>query len=85
MFVRRRLLTPMQYQVGGTILGGIVAVKTGYAINIGGGFHHASAYSGGGFCVYVRRACFLFLLNVDMFRLILRSAFNIYANTCLMM
>jgi acetoin utilization deacetylase AcuC-like enzyme len=29
-----------------------LAVERGWAINIGGGFHHCSADHGGGFCVY---------------------------------
>lgn len=29
-----------------------LALEHGWAINIGGGFHHASSDSGGGFCVY---------------------------------
>jgi len=29
-----------------------LAVERGWAINLGGGFHHCSADHGGGFCVY---------------------------------
>lgn len=39
-------------QVGGSILAGKVAKEKGWAINVGGGFHHCSAEQGGGFCVY---------------------------------
>ena len=39
-------------QVGGSILAGKVAKEKGWAINVGGGFHHCSAERGGGFCVY---------------------------------
>jgi histone deacetylase 11 len=42
----------MRYQTGGTILAALLALDRQYAINIGGGFHHASANSGSGFCVY---------------------------------
>ena len=31
---------------------GKVAMERGWAINIGGGFHHCSAQKGGGFCAY---------------------------------
>ena len=31
---------------------GKLAVERGWAINIGGGFHHCSAEKGGGFCAY---------------------------------
>eukprot|EP00918_Siedleckia_nematoides_P054872 GHVU01119816.1.p1 GENE.GHVU01119816.1~~GHVU01119816.1.p1 ORF type:complete len:319 (-),score=29.22 GHVU01119816.1:282-1127(-) len=36
----------------GTILATQLAVDHGWAINIGGGFHHSSSNEGGGFCVY---------------------------------
>ena len=29
-----------------------IAVERGWAINLGGGFHHCSANRGGGFCAY---------------------------------
>ncbi|KAL6534003.1 histone deacetylase [Orobanche hederae] len=38
--------------VGGTILAAKLAKERGWAINIGGGFHHCSAENGGGFCAY---------------------------------
>lgn len=41
-----------RYQTGGTILAGKLALDRGWAINIGGGFHHCSAERGGGFCAY---------------------------------
>ena len=47
-----RCLVPMMYQCGGSILGVELAYKYGWAINLGGGFHHASSSQGGGFCVY---------------------------------
>lgn len=37
---------------GGTILAARLALTSGWAINIGGGFHHASRSKGGGFCIY---------------------------------
>lgn len=39
-------------QVGGTILAAKLAKERGWAINVGGGFHHCSSGKGGGFCVY---------------------------------
>lgn len=42
----------MRYQTGGSILAGKLALERGWAINIGGGFHHCSATKGGGFCPY---------------------------------
>jgi histone deacetylase 11 len=47
-----RILRPMRYATGGTVLAARLAREHGVAINLGGGFHHAAAGSGGGFCVY---------------------------------
>lgn len=41
-----------RFQTGGSILAGKLALDRGWAINIGGGFHHCSASKGGGFCAY---------------------------------
>jgi histone deacetylase 11 len=38
--------------VGGSVLGTKLARERGWAINIGGGFHHCSGDRGGGFCFY---------------------------------
>lgn len=51
-FVQRGYLLPLRYQTGGSILAGKLALERGWAINIGGGFHHCSANKGGGFCPY---------------------------------
>jgi len=47
-----RLLSPMRYATGGTVLACRLALESGLAVNLGGGFHHAAAGWGGGFCVY---------------------------------
>lgn len=47
-----RILHPMRYATGGTILACRLALEHGISINLGGGFHHASSGWGGGFCVY---------------------------------
>lgn len=39
-------------QTGGTVLAGKLALERGWAINVGGGFHHCSGDKGGGFCPY---------------------------------
>ncbi|XP_025809469.1 histone deacetylase 2-like isoform X4 [Panicum hallii] len=39
-------------EVGGSVLSAKLALEKGWAINIGGGFHHCSAQEGGGFCAY---------------------------------
>ena len=43
---------PSRFQVGGSVLAGELAIHRGWAINIGGGFHHCSGNKGGGFCSY---------------------------------
>jgi histone deacetylase 11 len=47
-----RVLLPMRRAVGGTLLACRLAVQRGLAVNLGGGYHHASCDRGGGFCVY---------------------------------
>ncbi len=47
-----RVLRPMRWAVGGTALACCLALERGLAINLGGGFHHASGDRGGGFCAY---------------------------------
>ncbi|XP_037921147.1 histone deacetylase 11-like [Hermetia illucens] len=51
-FVQRGYLRPMRFQTAGSILAGKLALQEGWAINLGGGFHHCSADDGGGFCAY---------------------------------
>jgi histone deacetylase 11 len=47
------VLAPMRLAVGGTVLAARKALEVhGLAINLGGGFHHAHADHGEGFCVY---------------------------------
>ncbi|KAL1552351.1 histone deacetylase [Salvia divinorum] len=50
--VDKHVLHPFRKQVGGTILSAKLAKERGWAINVGGGFHHCSAANGGGFCAY---------------------------------
>ncbi|XP_009281559.1 PREDICTED: histone deacetylase 11 isoform X2 [Aptenodytes forsteri] len=50
--VQRKVLKPLRTQTGGTIMAGKLAVDRGWAINVGGGFHHCSSDKGGGFCAY---------------------------------
>jgi histone deacetylase 11 len=47
-----RILRPMRYATGGTVLACRLALERGIAVNLGGGYHHAAAGWGGGFCVY---------------------------------
>ncbi|XP_078488183.1 histone deacetylase 11 isoform X2 [Ciona intestinalis] len=50
--VQRKVLLPLRLQTGGSVLAGKLAIERGWAINIGGGFHHCSGDRGGGFCAY---------------------------------
>ncbi|HZU38651.1 MAG TPA: histone deacetylase [Gemmataceae bacterium] len=47
-----RVLSPMRWATGGTMLACRLALEKGLAINLGGGYHHASPGRGGGFCAY---------------------------------
>jgi len=50
--VQKSILSPLRFQTGGSIIAGKLAIHHGWAINIGGGFHHCSSDRGGGFCAY---------------------------------
>ena len=45
-------LTPLKWQVSGSVLAAKVALDHGWAINLGGGFHHCSNDQAGGFCLF---------------------------------
>jgi len=46
------ILSAFRHASGGTLLAGRLAVQHGVAINLGGGYHHATPDAGGGFNVY---------------------------------
>lgn len=50
--LRNGLLKPMKFGTGGTILGVTLALEKGWAINLSGGYHHAKADDGSGFCFF---------------------------------
>jgi histone deacetylase 11 len=50
--LRWRLLNPMACATQGSVDAACMALKHGWAINLGGGYHHATRTSGGGFCIY---------------------------------
>ena len=50
--IQKFILSPMRYQVKGTIMAGEMALKNKWCVNIGGGMHHASSDDGGGWCLY---------------------------------
>ncbi len=47
-----RVLRPMRLATMGTVIAAQTALNTGIAINLSGGYHHASQDRGEGFCVY---------------------------------
>jgi histone deacetylase 11 len=47
-----RVLAPMRTAAGGTLAAARAALESGFAVNLGGGFHHARPDLGHGFCVY---------------------------------
>lgn len=51
-FIQSCILDPMLHQTSGTIFATEVALKEGYAINLGGGYHHARFNKGHGGCIY---------------------------------
>jgi len=50
--LQQRLLEPMRYGTGGTILGAKLALEKGWAINLSGGYHHTKSDTSGGFGFY---------------------------------
>lgn len=50
--IEERLLQPMRLATHGTIIAAEHALQSGVAINMAGGYHHASRDKGEGFCVY---------------------------------
>lgn len=52
VFTDWRVLLPMRYATAGTILACRKALEYGLAINLAGGYHHAAASWGEGFCAY---------------------------------
>jgi histone deacetylase 11 len=72
-FVRRmpawladwRILRPMRYATGGTVEACRLAIRNGIAINLGGGFHHASGTKGHGFCVYADAPLAAYIMHAE--------------------
>lgn len=50
--VQWRVVKPMLYHVGGTMLAAALALDQGWSINIGGGMHHARYDDGDGWCAF---------------------------------
>ncbi|GAB4309073.1 MAG: histone deacetylase [Phototrophicales bacterium] len=52
LVLNSRLLSPMRLGVQGTVIAAYEAMQNGLAINLAGGYHHASSAKGEGFCLY---------------------------------
>lgn len=50
--LQSRLYEPMRYATGGTMLACKLSLTYGWAVNLSGGYHHAKANSGEGFCFF---------------------------------
>lgn len=50
--LRRRVLCPMRTMAGGSVVAGALALERGWAMNLGGGMHHAHYHDGSGWCAY---------------------------------
>lgn len=50
--LQRYMLDSMRYATAGTIKAVDLALQWGWAVNLGGGYHHAKANKGEGFCVF---------------------------------
>jgi histone deacetylase 11 len=50
--LQEKLLKSVRYAVGGTLRGSELALEHGWAVNLSGGYHHAKADEGGGFCFF---------------------------------
>lgn len=48
----QRILLPMRWATAGTVAAARGALRDGLAMNVGGGYHHASPECGEGFCLY---------------------------------
>ncbi|MGB8467764.1 MAG: histone deacetylase [Candidatus Babeliales bacterium] len=49
---QKYILDPMRYATQGTVDAALLALKHGWAVNIGGGYHHAKREKASGFCIF---------------------------------
>jgi histone deacetylase 11 len=50
--LQSRFLNPMRWATAGSILGAGLAMQHGWAVNLGGGYHHAKSDRSSGFCFF---------------------------------
>lgn len=63
--IERRLIDPLRFAVGGTVLAARLAEEHGWAINLSGGFHHAKSSAAEGFCFFADTAVAVRALHVE--------------------
>ncbi len=63
--IERRLIDPLRFAVGGTVLATRLAEEHGWAINLSGGFHHAKSGTAEGFCFFADTAVAIRALHVE--------------------
>lgn len=51
-YINTHLLDPVKWQVAGSLMAAYIALKAGWSINLGGGFHQASSKQGETFCIF---------------------------------
>ena len=61
--LEKHVLKPMQLATAGTVMAAQAAIKHSIAINLSGGYHHASSDRGEGFCVYSDTAIAIAMLR----------------------
>jgi len=63
--IDRCVLRPMRWATMGTIIAAKECLEHGFAVNLGGGFHHAKPAGGEGFCIYSDIALAVHTLRSD--------------------
>lgn len=59
------VLRPMRWATMGTVVAARECIEHGFAVNLGGGYHHAKPGGGEGFCIYSDIALTIHLLRQD--------------------
>ena len=58
--IQRHIVTPLKYQVAGTVLALGIALERGWAIHLGGGMIHGSYNRGAGWCPFDDVSCAIY-------------------------
>jgi histone deacetylase 11 len=63
--LRERVLVPMRWAVRGSVVAAKMALETGRAVNLSGGYHHAKPDCGEGFCLFADAALIVRQLRTE--------------------